>query len=479
MSLKLPNWLKKRHVFLLSLLLVTLGLQLPLLFEPFGPNSNGDSGFWLLVGYNHFFAQEEAGWVGDTYGGVNPPVFGWLTHFAFRIFGVHDYAARIFSLFYSMAVVVLLFGAVKNLFNEETVFISALIFALHPLTLWVQVINIYIEAPLAAFILGSLFFLTCKNSKRNYALSIALMTFAFMLKFTALLFLPLNAFLVNKKYNAKHAFLYLFSSAPLAYVSLKPSLAVADRWVFSLLFQASYWNHVWAKISYWFLPSLILLGLLGLFFNRKKTAPFLLTILVIVLFEFFLYTTSGTWEMHLFEFVIPLSVLGGNAIAQGLGWFYSIYKRAFPLFKSYKTLIAVLIMLLSLLTLWPAYRLGYGSWVGCYNRDLYKKSAIIVTQEIQPNALVILPADYHITALLEFYVRTEAKVPINILSLHNTKNIEEHISQSSYAYAILHESDSIHASSAYRYIALNFEVIQTIRDIYSVDVLTIYRRVDR
>jgi hypothetical protein len=472
-----------------SLIVIILLIQLPFLFQPFGPSSQGDTALWLLVGYNHFSDLGQIGWLGDPSGITNqPPVMGWLIFLFFKTFGVYDYSARIFSLVFSITSCVLLFAILHKRFGNTIAFLSTMLFVSHPLTLHVQLANVLMETPMIAFVLASWFCITyIKSSLGKHICASLFFGLALLTKFTAVYFLPIFLLGSQNKLSLRQLIYYAtFSLALIGTVFLFQSQTILflpdQRINIVKVFELSYWNQIWSVVNIFSLTSLFAIVLLGLFLRESRgMKPIILTVLAIFSANFLIFTESGTWEHHLFLFLMPLSVLGGKYVYSALSHVWkSLNRRGLSL----KSCVALLILLLFTLNLVATVNTDTNEIVGSYDRDLYERVAIFVSQNVQEGDIVILSGYYHTSSFIEFYLKSDLNLPnIRLISFRNNSDIEKLLESSLNVtiYAVLHEEEDFAWNpNLYNQISTNFQILTTFTDNYSEEnTINVYQLLEK
>lgn len=475
-------------IFVVSIILL---MQLPLLFEPFGPNSQGDTGLWALVAYNHFSTFEQVGWLSDPVV-PQPPLMGWLIFLFFKAFGIHDYTVRLFSLIFSVTSSILLFAIVHHLYGRNVAFFSSVIFISHPLTLHVQLVNVLMEVPMITFILASLFCITCVKSYvwRHVSASLFL-ALAVATKFTAIYFLPIFLLGTENKHSAKQMIYYsLISMSVLGAICLFQSPDVISNFTwrinFNLLFQSNYWSNVYTITNQSSLFSLFIVILLSLFLSEnKKSIPVLLSLLAIFGANFLFFTETGTWYHQLFLFVMPLSVLCGKYVYLSTIQVYEsfkqgvIYLKHINPFKNFLT--AILILLFFITALISTIDMDMRECIGCYDRDIYKRATFSVAKDLQQNDVVVLSGNYHVSSFLEFYLKSMLKSSqVDMISFDDSPSMQKSLNSSSRinVYTILHkEYDSKSNPDLYQQISANFRLLANFTDEYSIEhTIEVYQK---
>ena len=133
-----------------------------------------------------------------AYGGIfwtgKAPLIMWLTSLAYQVFGVNNFASRIWIPVFGTLSLVLVFYLGKKLYNSYVGFLSALVLGTFT-TFYVFARHAMTDVPLVFFILGSIYFLLLSENKektnRYAALSGLFLGLALMTKLIAALLIPL------------------------------------------------------------------------------------------------------------------------------------------------------------------------------------------------------------------------------------------------------------------------------------------------
>ena len=123
-----------------------------------------------------------------------PPLFAWLMSLAYQIFGVNNFAARVWSAIFGALSLVVIFYLGKKLYNRYVGLLSAMVLGTLT-TFYVFSKHAMTDVPLIFFILGSIYFLLLTDerhgTKRYAALSGLFFGLAFMTKQVEALLIPL------------------------------------------------------------------------------------------------------------------------------------------------------------------------------------------------------------------------------------------------------------------------------------------------
>ena len=183
----------------------------------------------------------------------------------------------------------------------------------------------------------------------------------------------------------------------------------------------------------------------------------------------------------MFLFVLPLSVLVGKYAYSALSHVWNLLnKRVFNL----NNLIALLILSLLTLNLIATVNTDTNEIIGCYDRDVYKRIAYFVDQNVRQNDIVILSGDYHRGTFIEFYLKSDQNLShINMVSFRNSSYIEKLLESplSISIFAILNkEEDSKWNPNLYNLISTDFQLLNTFTDKYSEEnTFYVYQLLER
>ena len=146
------------------------------------------------------------------FGSGKPPLNMWLMSLAYQVFGVNNFASRIWSAVFGALSLVLVFYLGKKLYNRYVGFLSALVLGTFT-TFYMFARLAMTDVPLVFFILGSIYFfvLSEKTEKTNRyaALSGVFFGLALMTKQIEALLIPLIIF--SYLVATKRSFRFLFT----------------------------------------------------------------------------------------------------------------------------------------------------------------------------------------------------------------------------------------------------------------------------
>jgi 4-amino-4-deoxy-L-arabinose transferase-like glycosyltransferase len=153
----LISFIKKNRMLTL---IIFLGLILRLIdiARPFSGLGKWNEGHYAVTALNYFkygifLPMNEYGLDLTT-----SPLFSWLIYASFRVFGVHEWAARLPSLFFGMVSLVLVYYIGERLYDKNVALIGTLIAAVSPGIVYFSR-NIQLESMFTAFTLAALLFL--------------------------------------------------------------------------------------------------------------------------------------------------------------------------------------------------------------------------------------------------------------------------------------------------------------------------------
>jgi outer membrane protein assembly factor BamB len=131
-------------------------------------------------------------WIGK------PPLFMWLMSLAYQVFGVTNFAARVWSAVFGTLSLVLVFYLGKKLYNSHVGFISALVLGTFT-TFYVFARHAMLDVSFVFFITASIYFLLLsektENAGRYVALGGLFFGLAFMIKQVGAFLIPIIVFI--------------------------------------------------------------------------------------------------------------------------------------------------------------------------------------------------------------------------------------------------------------------------------------------
>jgi len=142
---------------------------------------------------------------GKPYPDINfGPLHTWLIYALVTLFGGWIWPVRVFGVVAATATVPLVFGLVKNRFDERTAWVATILFAFFPTHLRASPTGLAEVPYLLAFVAGLLAFFVAEKDRRRArwgaaALAAALLAAAGMLRFEAWLFFPVLCLLMWRR----------------------------------------------------------------------------------------------------------------------------------------------------------------------------------------------------------------------------------------------------------------------------------------
>jgi 4-amino-4-deoxy-L-arabinose transferase-like glycosyltransferase len=202
---------------------IFLGLLLRLIdiARPFSGLGKWNEGHYAMTALNYFnygifLPMNEYG-LDLTTG----PLFSWLIYLSFIIFGVHEWAARLPSLFFGILSLILVYYIALRLYNEKVALTATFIAAVSPGIAYFSR-NVQLESMFTAFTLAALLFMIYYKDTNDTSwlvasaiyLSIAILTkYPAILAYPALLFVWLKyGDIKNDRREWKRLILYIFLS---------------------------------------------------------------------------------------------------------------------------------------------------------------------------------------------------------------------------------------------------------------------------
>jgi 4-amino-4-deoxy-L-arabinose transferase-like glycosyltransferase len=201
----------KKHKYLLLILFIAfvlrvINIQIPIVE---GMNATTRQALTAMVARN--FAQKDFNLLWprldnngkgiDLYA-VEAPVYPALCALAYKAIGVHEWAARLVSVAFSLGTLVLLFLLFSRYFGEQIAVISALVFALSPMSIALGR-SVQPESAMVFFSVGAIYCIAkWLDTKKNifYFLSLLLFLLAVVTKpYTLYLLLPILYFMYERQ----------------------------------------------------------------------------------------------------------------------------------------------------------------------------------------------------------------------------------------------------------------------------------------
>jgi 4-amino-4-deoxy-L-arabinose transferase-like glycosyltransferase len=208
----------KRNASILFIFLFAILIRFYRINEHFIGFHDFNSAFFSIIAINHlrygFLATKFldvpkvfSGALSDNFYIDHPPLLGIVTSLSFRIFGVHEWSARLVPIVFSIGSLLIFYIIAKRCFDKRIALISSLFFALMPMTSYFG--RIVCHEPLVLFfVLSSLYGYIRWFESRNWKWAF-LMILCFMIgwitDWPAYLFVPLLLahFIINKGFDIK------------------------------------------------------------------------------------------------------------------------------------------------------------------------------------------------------------------------------------------------------------------------------------
>lgn len=167
-------------------------------------------------GFNIFYPQIDSGGAGPGYVEAEFQLVPFIIALLYKIFGVHEYVARLVIIAFSMGSIYLLYKMVRMHYSKRVAIFSTFFFIISPMELYFGR-TVMPESAMIFFSIGSLYFFdkwTEYDDNRSFLFAIICTTLAFLVKIPTLyLGLPL-LWLAYAKYGKRLLFepkLYLFT----------------------------------------------------------------------------------------------------------------------------------------------------------------------------------------------------------------------------------------------------------------------------
>lgn len=258
---------------------------------------------------------------------VEPPFYQSIVFLLYRMLGVHEYLARLVSVFFSTATLILIFLLTSKYFDRTIALFASFFFAFMPYSIFYG--RVILPEPMMLFAsVGSLYFVSewlDKEKLRFLLLGSFFTALSFLLKaYTLVLLLPIT-YLLWQKYgfhffrNRKVLVFLLVSIFPLLlwrfFISLHPEGIPSSTWLFNggnLRFTGAFFHWIFAER----LGKLILAyGGIGLFAigvvlrpHKKEGWLFHVWLLAIITYFFILATGNVTHDYYQVPF-LPVAVI--------------------------------------------------------------------------------------------------------------------------------------------------------------------------
>ena len=321
----IPLLIKENRALIL-ILIAGLIIRLIDIAQPFSGLGKWNEGHYAMTALNYFkygifLPMNEYGLDFTT-----TPLYSWFIYLSFLVFGVSEWAARLPSLFFGMASLILVYLLADRLYGRDTANVSAFIVAISPGTAYFSR-NIQLESMFTAFALASLLFMIYykDSGEGKWLLASGIyISIAVLSKYPAILTYPALIWIWLKygdfrknKQEITRFFTYLFLSITPALIwflyalSIKSELAL---WYFSK--PEAPWSFASAKEAIYlaltrFMPEhfgyifygLFLISLLWIAKDLNKHAPIILftfswLALIVGFPDFYLANMYYHYSMH-------------------------------------------------------------------------------------------------------------------------------------------------------------------------------------
>lgn len=171
-------------------------------------------------GFNIFYPQIDNGGAGPGYAEAEFQLVPFIIAFFYKIFGIHEYVARVVVIAFSVGSIYLLYNMIRMYYSIRVAVFSTIFFIISPMELYFGR-TVMPDSAMIFFSIGSLYFFdkwTRNDDKSSLLLAIICTTLAFLVKISTLyLGLPL-LWLAYVKYGKRLIFepkLYIFAIAAL------------------------------------------------------------------------------------------------------------------------------------------------------------------------------------------------------------------------------------------------------------------------
>ncbi len=190
--MNLPVASVKRNKWFILIVLLGLILRLIDITQPFSGLGKWNEGHYATTALNYFkygilLPMNEYGLDLTT-----TPLYSWLIYLSFIIFGVHEWAARLPSLFFGMLSLFMVYYIAKRLYEERVALAATFIAAVSPGIVYFSR-NIQLESMFTAFALAALLFMTYYKESADVRWLVAsgiYLSIAILTKYPAVLVYP-------------------------------------------------------------------------------------------------------------------------------------------------------------------------------------------------------------------------------------------------------------------------------------------------
>ena len=110
----------------------------------------------------------------------HPPLLQWLVGLSFKIFGIHEWSARLVPLIFSSLTMILLYLLVRLVWNEDVALCTLAAFCFLPMGVFYGML-VDVQGPLPLFFVMLVLYLYCRFSERPARSTLALMFIAFVI----------------------------------------------------------------------------------------------------------------------------------------------------------------------------------------------------------------------------------------------------------------------------------------------------------
>lgn len=182
----------RKNKWLFLILILGLFLRLIDIAKPFSGLGKWNEGHYSVTALNYFnygifLSMNEYGLDLTT-----SPLFSWLIYLSFHVFGVHEWSARIPSLFFGIASLILVYFIAEKIYGYNVALVALFISAVSPGTAYFSR-NIQLESMFTAFALAALLFLIYYKDSYDIRWLIASgvnLSIAILTKYPAILVYP-------------------------------------------------------------------------------------------------------------------------------------------------------------------------------------------------------------------------------------------------------------------------------------------------
>jgi len=329
------------------------------------------------------------------------PFYNALVALLYQRFGIHEYLARLVSIFFASLGAVTLYLLAQTLFGQKIALLAAVYYALNPYNIYYGRVIMPDPVFVALSIMALYFWVTWLKSRRFWQALLFTLTFALALlvkPYAAFMALPMAYWALAtqklKIFRNKSAYLWVgLSLLPIFlwrwHYHLHPEANFDTHWLFNqtnIRFTGAFFRWlIFDRLNRLIFATggfvLLIIGLLNSYQNQKRGLV-LTWFLSIVLYMIIFAMGNVTHDYY----QLPVMPVGALLVSFGFWQIVNYAKK--PLAKGFNALIAFGLLIISLAFGWYEVR-GFFN----INRPEIVVAGQAVDQLTEPDALVIAPYD--------------------------------------------------------------------------------------